>query len=1198
MIGENISHYRILEKLGEGGMGVVYKAEDIKLKRNVALKFLPPSFSFNKEAKQRFIYEAQSASALDHSNICNIHEIGETAEGQLFIVMAYYEGETLKDKIGKGSIDTAEAVNIILQIAEGLMKAHEKGIVHRDIKPANILITNEGVVKILDFGLAKSSGRTQLTQIGTTFGTCNYMSPEQATGEEVDQRTDIWALGVVMFEMLTGVPPFNSDYDQAIIYSILNEELNPDELKNQIPKDLTLIILKCLIKDKDKRYQHIDELISELGNIKRGRSITHSETKHKLPSFLISENEEIIIDRSIFVAREPELEKLEKFLEAAISGKGQLAFISGESGAGKTALVQTFSRQAQELITDIIVVNGKCNAHTGFGDPYFPFIELLNLLTGDIESQYKAGVIFRDHALQLWNLLPTTIKAILENGRDLINIFTNGTSLVSRASDFCTAQTYWLTELKKLVEYKSSLPVDLTLQQKNIFEQYTRVIQTIAEEKPMLIVLDDLQWIDAGSANLFFHIARQIKGSRILIIGTFRKTEITIDRDGQRHPFESVFNELKRDYGEIEIDLDKLEGREFINEYLDLELNNLDDRFRNILFNQTKGHPLFTVELFRSMKEQGMIVKDQTGRWTEGKTFDWNRLPSRIDAVITERINRLKENVRNILLIACIEGEEFTAEVVARQLNIDEKEVIRILSSELEKRHHLVIAKGVKTLMRQRLSLYVFQHILFQKYLYASLDEIEKIHLHEEVGKIIEELYGDQADEISVRLAIHFQEARMPAKAMEYLVKAGTRALHLSAYEETIVLFKKALDILKTFPESPERNQHELSIHMALVAASQTIRGFGASEVVSYCNRIEELCKRFGDAPQIFDSLYYLSFFNWLCANHKTAFNFTEQMMRIALKANDTEKAALTHFMQGTLYFHLGNFSSSIEHLKEMNSFYIPEKNSNLKYIYGFDPGLGSGFNTASVLWCLGYPDQALTQSKKTLAAAYQVDHSFSLATSLALDTLFHLLSRNIPELELLGKEVYELSEKKGFPFFMAVGIFKIGFVLLHKGQIQEGINRLHQALELYKATGVKFTLTDLLGSLAEAYGIRGDIDKGMAFMEQAITEVKRGGEQYYEAELYRIKGELLLKGSENKDRKETEKQAEECFMQSIKVAQRQKAKSFELRTSLSLCRQLQKQSKKEKARLLLTNIYEWFTEGFDTPDLKEAKVLLEELKS
>ncbi len=270
MIGKTISHYRILEKLGKGGMGEVYKAEDTKLKRTVALKFLPAAFSFDEETKKRFVYEAQSASALDHPNICTIYEIGETEDSQSFIAMAYYEGETLKSKIEKGAITPDKAVKIFLQIAEGLSKAHNKGIIHRDIKPANIFINEEGIVKILDFGLAKSSGRTQLTQMGSTVGTISYMSPEQARGEEVDQRTDIWALGVVIYEMLIGTLPFNADYDQAVIYSILNEE--PD--LNKVPSELQSILQKTITKSPNDRYQKIDELISDIEakqNKKTGR---------------------------------------------------------------------------------------------------------------------------------------------------------------------------------------------------------------------------------------------------------------------------------------------------------------------------------------------------------------------------------------------------------------------------------------------------------------------------------------------------------------------------------------------------------------------------------------------------------------------------------------------------------------------------------------------------------------------------------------------------------------------------------------------------------------------------------------------------------------------------------------------------------------------------------------------------------------
>jgi len=265
MVGKTVSHYKILEKLGEGGMGVVYKAQDTKLKRTVALKFLPAELTRDPEANQRFMHEAQAASALQHNNVATIHEINETEDRQVFISMDCYEGETLKDKTQKGPLKVEEAIDIAIQIAEGLKKAHKKGIVHRDIKPANIFITEDGVVKILDFGLAKLGVQTKLTKEGTTLGTVAYMSPEQTRGEEVDHRTDIWSLGVVLYEMLTGRLPFKGDYDQAVVYSILNEEpRRPTSLVKGISARLEGILVRALEKDPDDRYQTITNLLSDL----------------------------------------------------------------------------------------------------------------------------------------------------------------------------------------------------------------------------------------------------------------------------------------------------------------------------------------------------------------------------------------------------------------------------------------------------------------------------------------------------------------------------------------------------------------------------------------------------------------------------------------------------------------------------------------------------------------------------------------------------------------------------------------------------------------------------------------------------------------------------------------------------------------------------------------------------------------------
>ena len=270
LIGRTISHYRILERIGAGGMGIVYRAEDTRLGRTVALKFLPPELTRDAKAKQRFIQEARAASALDHSNICTIFEVDEIEDDQIFISMACYEGKTLRERIAEGALDLREAVDIAVQIAQGLVKAHAHGIVHRDVKPGNIFITNDRQVKIFDFGLAKLAGQLRLTSTGKTMGTVSYMSPEQARGEETGPGTDIWALGVILYEMVTGTLPLRGDYDAAVMYSIMNEDPAPMEsLRPGVPAELEGIVRKALAKNRAERYQDTNEMLSDLAALKQ-----------------------------------------------------------------------------------------------------------------------------------------------------------------------------------------------------------------------------------------------------------------------------------------------------------------------------------------------------------------------------------------------------------------------------------------------------------------------------------------------------------------------------------------------------------------------------------------------------------------------------------------------------------------------------------------------------------------------------------------------------------------------------------------------------------------------------------------------------------------------------------------------------------------------------------------------------------------
>jgi serine/threonine-protein kinase len=279
MIGWMLSQYRILEKIGEGAMGVIFKARDEKNGRIVALKLLPPYISSAgrqsmRLARQRFILEAKAASSLDHPHIGTIYEIAETEGGETFIAMAHYEGENLAQKISQGPLELDEAIMITMQVAQALQKVHQNGIVHRDIKPANILLTTEDSAKLIDFGLAKLADTARITRRGTTVGTLTYMSPEQARGEDVDERTDLWSLGVVLFEMLTGQPPFPGDNDRVVYHNILNEEpLTPGSQPKGIPPALNPILRHALAKNRTRRYQSAGEFLVDLRELRKGRSL-------------------------------------------------------------------------------------------------------------------------------------------------------------------------------------------------------------------------------------------------------------------------------------------------------------------------------------------------------------------------------------------------------------------------------------------------------------------------------------------------------------------------------------------------------------------------------------------------------------------------------------------------------------------------------------------------------------------------------------------------------------------------------------------------------------------------------------------------------------------------------------------------------------------------------------------------------------
>ncbi len=1183
--------YEILDELGKGGMGEVYRIRDEKLDEEMALKVLKPEIAADKDIIERFKNELKFARKIAHRNICKMYDLNEEEE-TLYITMEYVKGEDLKSFIRrKGKLTEEETIAIAKQVCEGLVEAHGLGVIHRDLKPQNIMIDEESNAKVMDFGIARSVEAPGVTQTGVMIGTPDYISPEQAEGEEADQRSDIYSLGVILYEMVTGRVPFEGDTALSVALKHKAEEpSDPRELNDKVSGEMSAVILKCMEKEREKRYQEAEELLSELKNIEEGIPITVAPRVPRIPEFLVEREEEPVeVKKPVFVAREQELDKLGKFFETALAGKGQVAFVTGEAGSGKTALVQEFARGAQESQVDLVVATGRCNAHAGIGDPYLPFREVLSFLTGDVEARWAAGAITREHAGRLWNILPLSVEALLDTAPDLIDTFVPGAALVTRASAYARRGDAWLTRLKKLVERKAALPPDSMLQQNDLFEQYSRMLQALAKHKPILLILDDLQWLDKGSINLLFHLGRRIEGSRVLIVGAYRATEVALGREGERHPLEPVINEFKRIFGEVELELFKAKDRQFVDSFLDTEPNKLGSAFRDTLFRQTKGHPLFTIELLRGMQEQGVLVKDEKGRWIEGSELNWEALPTRVDAVIEERIGRLPEKLREVLKIASVEGESFTAEVVARMKKTDVHEMVRILSSELDKRHHLVSAKGIRRVDGQRLSMYSFQHILFQRYLYSSLDEVERSHLHEEVGTVLETFYGEQAEEIAAQLAHHFQEAAIVPKAIVYLYKAGSRAAQLSANEEAISHFNKVLKLVKTQPDTPERTQQELATQLSLGSALMATRGYAAPEVGRAITRARKLCQQIGETPQLFPVLFVLAGFYGIGAEYRTARELAEQTLKLAARGKDPLHIAMANLQLGYLLLHMGEFTQARAHLEHMIHFYDPEQHSSLAFIYGSDLGVYALGWTAWTLLFLGYPDQALKWSKQTIALAQKLDHPFSLA--FALNVAGNTVNRMLHEVRVsreYSKEVMRLSREKGFVFYQGLALFDQGWMQVEERQVKEGIAQMQQGLAVLKATGTEAYQTFCLSFLADAYRKDDKVDEGLKVLTKALAFVEKSDERLFELELHRLRGELLLI--------QDEAQAEACFRQAIETARRQNAKFFELRIVMSLSRLLQKQGKQKEAQKLLADIYGWFIEGFDTPFLKEAKALLEEL--
>ena len=499
----------------------------------------------------------------------------------------------------------------------------------------------------------------------------------------------------------------------------------------------------------------------------------------------------------VFVGREPELSTLDEYLNEALRGQARIIFLSGEAGSGKSALLQTFVRRSVTAYADLLVGWGSCNAFFGQGDPYLPFRDILNMLAGDIELLYMNGTISRNQAQHLCAAFPLVARSLAEQGPGLLNTFLSSSTFITRSAAILPGEQ----TLKRQIENAARDPASAREHEKvQFFEQYTQVLQYIAVQHPILIILDDLQWMDPGSGRLLFHLIRRLQNARILIAGAYRAEEIASGRHGERHPLEPLLNEFKTSFGKILIDLDQVRetsGRDFIDAFLDTEPNRLDEAFRHELHQRTQGNPLFTIQLLRNLEEREEIIQDEQMHWIASSHLNWDRLSPKVEGVLSERIGRLDRDLQDLLLAASVEGEQFTLQVLERLQGKASRVILRQLSRELEKRHRLVQELGETYVGGQRLVRFRFVHTLIQQYLYRQLGTAERAAIHLEIADALESLYKEDTALIAIRLAHHYREAGIKEKAARYLLLAGDRARNLYAHQEAIDHYQQALIYLK-----------------------------------------------------------------------------------------------------------------------------------------------------------------------------------------------------------------------------------------------------------------------------------------------------------------------------------------------------------------------------------------------------------------
>jgi tetratricopeptide (TPR) repeat protein len=1135
--------YAVLKKLGEGGKGVVYKARDTVLNRVVAIKMLK-STSSSDEGYSRFIREAQAVAKLNHPNIVSIYDIGKE-NGKQFFVIEFVDGMSLRglmETYPEGKCDVQTVLRTAIDVCDALQFAHSHGVLHRDVKPENILVTQEGVAKLMDFGLAKMLGEPGVTKEGVIVGTVAYLAPENALGKGADEKSDLYSLGAVLYETVTGKLPFPGEDPVKIIFGHIHDHpVSPIRLNPKVPEALSDCIMKLLEKEPSKRYQSAADLLTALRSIAEDFLREAYVPAHK--PVLVPSPRPVAVKEVQLIDRVEELGLLREAIDKAVSGEGGVFFLCGEAGIGKTRLARELGAYAR--LRGMRVLYGRCPA------------------------------LFRIDGVPPYMLWKEVIRDYME---------TCTPEQLYRAVGFYPSEVSVLVpELKqKLGVLPQAFSIGPGQERDRLLEAVLQLVTNISKEAPLLVVLDDLQWTDQSSLLLMHYMARGIYNRPLLLFGAYRDTEVD-----EQHPLTPVTTELNRDRLLSSVHLERMSFDD-VSEMVKrmLEQDDVPPEFLRLVHEKTKGNPFFVEEVIKSLKEEKILHREGS-KW-KIKEVTKIEFPKTVKSLVKARLSRLDDDCQNALTMASFVGNDFTFDALCAVTGFDEGKALETMEKTLK-------TGLVKERVVRGEDIFSFSDVIIRDVVHEEVSHLRHRKLHAAVGSALEKAYAKKLDEHFGELAYHFLEGGEKDKALSYFIKAEQKAESIYAFDEGISYAQHALELIEEKPD----NAKEKADLMERLGDLKSFVG-KADEGIPCLENALELLNQLGDEKSVARLHGKLAHHAWMfqsnwekAAKHQRmaldtlekepesvelallyediahalwrsgspeAWSWAHKALELAKRTGATYAFGMCHNDLGVLYMRSGEFEKSAEFYEQ--GLKIALENgfgdlaltiyNNLPQVYWIAGEFEKAFETAkkgsefgqktgflhgltwiNVLLAQGYgamgeTRKALSILEETLAMAKRIKYEVQVSGSLGgLGYGYYLLGEWDKSLRFL-KESLDIAKKVGEYQFSANATGCLGLLFAEMGDYAEAEKYLQESSNIYASAGdTASQAQEAYPELAKLYMNTGEMEKAQELIEKIHANATKAMGKFFTAYADVLQA-MLFRGQKKWD------QSIQCFEKSL----------------------------------------------------------------